>query len=168
MSYTCPSCGVQHEERPTCFIAELPAAVAELTDEERESRVERSPEQCILDGRHFFILANLDVPFPGPEGFLRWTVWGTLSEDEFHRAGELWESPGRENEPPYFSWLSNQIPGYPASVNIKSLIRTQEVGVRPLIEVIEEGHPLARDQKEGVSLARAEALIHSALHANAA
>ena len=98
---------------------------------------------------------------------LRWTVWSSLSQSNFERASELWQTVGRESEPPYFGWLSNQIPGYPTSVNIKAMVRTGPVGIRPKLIVIEEGHPLARDQDQGVSEERAEELIHAALHREA-
>jgi hypothetical protein len=164
MGYRCHTCGVWHDERPTCFKAEVPAAVAELSDIELRRRVDRWSDQCILDGEHFFILGNLDVPVRGSSDGLRWTVWSTLSEANFERASELWDTPGRESEPPYFGWLSNQIPGYPASVNIKAQVHSQAVGVKPLIRVIEEGHPLTHDQEHGITEARADELIHAAIH----
>jgi hypothetical protein len=167
MGYQCCTCGLWHDERPTCFISEVPAAVAELSDIDQRRRVERSSDQCILDGEHFFILANLDVPIQGSLEHLRWTVWSTLSESNFERASELWDTVGRESEPPYFGWLSNQIPGYPASVNIKAMVHTGPVGIRPQLLVIEEGHPLASDQDQGVSEERAEELIHAALQREA-
>jgi len=91
-------------------------------------------------------------------------VWSTLSEANFKRATELWETAGREAEPPYFGWLSNQIPGYSSTINIKALVHTQPVGIRPQIKVIEEEHPLATDQASGISRERFEDLIHAAWH----
>jgi hypothetical protein len=108
----------------------LPAAVADLSDIELRRRVERGSDQCILDGQHFFILGNLDVPIHGSSEFLRWTVWSTLSEAHFKRSSELWDEAGRESEPPYFGWLSNQIPGYAWSINIKAMVHTEPVGIR--------------------------------------
>jgi len=164
MGYTCRTCGVWHDERPTCIGAEMPAAVAALAPAELDSRVERSSDQCILDGEHFFILGNLAVPIHGSETSMRWTVWTTLSRANFKRAADLWETPGRESEPPYFGWLSNQIPGYPPSVNIKLLVHTEAVGIRPRLEVIEDGHRLAVEQQQGIEEARVEELIHAAMH----
>jgi hypothetical protein len=94
---------------------------------------------------------------------LRWTVWSTLSEANFDRTSELWHVEGRESEPPYFGWLSNQIPGYPTSVNIKAMVHNQPVGMKPRLVVIEEGHPLVFDQEHGVTEERAEELIHASL-----
>ena len=159
--YTCKTCGTWHDERPTCFIAPLPEAVLQVPESERGRRVEAGPSQCILDGEHFFILGNLDIPIIGSAEPLRWSVWSTLSQPNFKRAAELWETPGREDEPAYFGWLSNHIPGYAATINIKVFVHTQEVGIRPQIEVLEEGHPLRRDQIEGISADRADELIHA-------
>ncbi len=98
---------------------------------------------------------------------MRWTVWSTLSETNFERSSELWDSPGRESEPPYFGWLSNQIPGYPSSINIKVMVHTEPVGIRPRLRVIEDGHPLFTDQEGGITEDRAEELIHASLHGDA-
>ena len=160
--YTCRSCGTWHDERPTCFIVPLPEAVLQIPEPERMGRVDAGSDQCILDGKHFFILGNLDVPVRASKEVLRWSIWSTLSEANFRRSADLWETPGRESEPPYFGWLSNQIPGYPWTVNIRVLVRTQEVGVRPLIEVVEDGHQLAREQREGIDEPRLDELIHAA------
>jgi len=167
VGYTCRTCGVWHDERPTCFGAELPTAVAALSPDELESRVGRSSDQCILDNEHFFILGTLDVPIRGSAEHMRWIMWTTLSQANFERASDLWETPGRESEPPYFGWLSNQIPGYPSTINIKLRVHTEPVGVRPRLEVIEDGHPLGVDQERGIDEARAEELIHAATHGDA-
>jgi hypothetical protein len=158
------TCGVWHDERPTCFIMSLPEAVFQMPEAQRKKRVEAGSDQYILDGKHFFILGNLDVPVRDSEEALRWSVWSTLSEANFRRASELWEAAGRESEPPYSGWLSNQIPGYPSTINIKALVQTRPVGVRPQIKVLEEGHPLAIDQETGISAERLDELIHAASH----
>lgn len=168
MGYECKCCGVWHDERPTAFGADMPLAVAQLADDERAARVALSSDQCILDDQHFFILGNLDVPVKDFPEVLSWSVWATLSEASFERCSELWHSEGRESEPPYFGWLSNQLPGYPRSVNIGVLVHTQPLGVRPRLEVIEESHPLRTDQREGITAARADELIHSALYGDVA
>jgi hypothetical protein len=61
MGYTCHACGAHHEERPTSFLADLPAAVTQVPENERSARVEAGSDQCILDKKHFFILGNLDL-----------------------------------------------------------------------------------------------------------
>lgn len=147
-----------------CFKADLPLILAQLDEPERSTRATIGSDQCILDNEHFSILGNLDLPMTGSEEVMRWTVWTTLSQANFERTSELWETAGREKEPPYFGWLSNPIPGYPQSMHLKTLVHTQPVGIKPQIEVIEEGHVLTIDQQRGISPERVDTLIHAAMH----
>jgi hypothetical protein len=164
MSYQCKTCGAMHPERPTCFGAELPAVVSRLSAEERERRVSMSSDQCILDNEHFFVLGTLDLPVQGTDETITWIVWSTLSKANFQRMSEVWNAEGRESEPPYFGWLSNQIPGFPDSLNLKLLVRTEPLGFRPRFEVVDEKHPLCIAQRGGITGEQADHLIHAALY----
>jgi hypothetical protein len=160
--FTCSVCGAHHEEMPLCFISPEPLHIAPLGKRERAARVLLSSDQCVVDGKHFFILGNLDVPILGRSETLRWTVWSTLSKTNFERALSLWETAGRESEPPYFGWLSSAIPGYEHTINLKLYVRTQPVGIRPLLEVMEQDHPLYRDCAGGITWEKACELSHAA------
>lgn len=162
-SLSCKLCGVAHDARTSAFLVPLPDMLAALPVDEFSRRVERSSDQCVLDGEHFFLLGNLDVPVRGEERSVRWTVWTTLSRESFQRATELWTTPGRESEPAYFGWLSNQIPGYPQTVPLALHVHTQPVGIRPILTVLDEDHDLSREQRDGVTSERADELIHAAL-----
>jgi hypothetical protein len=164
MGYTCGTCGVWHDERPMAFGARMPEIVSAMTEAERKARVELSSDQCILDGEHYFVLGNLDLPIRGTQELVRFTVWTTLSQANFERASELWTTEGRESEPPYFGWLSNPIPSYPQSISIKAAVHTEPVGIRPRIEIVDQEHPLGIDQRDGISPERADAIIHAAWH----
>jgi hypothetical protein len=163
MGYQCSSCGQWHEERPTSFKFALPDVVAALDHDQRLRRVDSGSEQCVLDDKHFFILGNLDLRVVGTDEVIRWTAWSTLSEANFDRASELWTREGRDSEPPYSGWLSNAIPGFESTVNIRVLVHTNRVGERPRLEVVEEVHPLRAGQLNGISQQRADELIHAAL-----
>jgi len=160
--FTCAACGAHHDELPLCFIAPEPAYLSSVPDAERSRRVQLSSDQCIVDGDHFFILGNLDLPILGRDETVRWSVWSSLSEQSFERASDLWETAGREKEPAYFGWLSNGIPGYERAFNLKLNVHTQPVGTRPLLRLLEQDHPLYIDQVEGITWERACALSHAA------
>ncbi len=69
-----------------------------------------------------------------------------------------WEDPSREQEPPYFGWLVTELPVYPEStLLLKTHVRTRAVGVRPLIELEPTDHPLAVEQREGITAERVRA-----------
>ncbi len=163
MSYTCRSCGTFHDEDANCFVSPLPLYAAQVPDGERGRRVDATSDQCVVDDEHFFILGNLEVGVPETDLFIRWSVWTSLSQPSFLRASDLWFTPARESEPPYFGWLSNQIPGYPNTVNLKLLVHTEPVGCRPLLQCVEDDHPLAREQRDGVTRERLQELLHAAL-----
>jgi len=162
MGYQCRTCGTWHDDEPNCFICELPLYAMQVPEGERGARVDATPDQCVVDDEHFFILGNLDVRIRDSGGFIRWSVWTSLSRANFLRASELWQTQGRESEPPYFGWLGNQVPGYPDTVNIRTFVHTQPVGVRPQIEVIEENHLLTLEQRDRVGVDRYHELLHEA------
>lgn len=123
---------------PLCFVAPAPLLVDGIHENEREKRVLLSTDQ--VHGR----------------------LWSSLSQANFARTCDLWETAGREREPPYFGWLSTALPGYPETVSPKLIVRTQPVGMRPRIEVQPQEHPLYRDQLEGIPWDRACELSHAA------
>jgi len=162
MGYQCHTCGAIHSERPTCFSFEAPMVVSQLSETDRGRRVEMSSDQCVLDEEHFFILGTLDLPVRNSDEILRWIVWSTLSRQNFERACELWRVKGRESEPPYLGWLSNQLPGFPGSLHAKLWVHTEALGLRPRLEVLDVGHPLWDAQRNGITSEQADELIHVA------
>jgi hypothetical protein len=90
----------------------------------------------------------------------------SLSEDGFADACRRWEQPGGELEAPvYFGWLSTDLPGYePTTINLKTNLHTRPIGRRPLIELEPTDHPLAVEQRSGITLARAQEIAEALLH----
>jgi hypothetical protein len=144
--------------------AAAPALWFMIPEEERETRCVLSSDQCIIDDRHFFIVGNLEIPVAGVEEHFSWDVWVSLSDRNFARACELWEQEGRESEPPYFGWLSTALPGYPDTLSLKTMVHTREVGRRPWVELEPTDHPLAIEQREGITLDRVQEIAELVLH----
>jgi hypothetical protein len=125
-------------------------------------------EQCIIKAERFFVRGRLVIPVtdaaPGTE-FDR-GVWVSLSRDNFTRALSRWTTPGREREQPYFGWLSTELPLYqPSTLSLKTRVHTQPVGQRPLIELEPTDHPLAVEQRTGITLARVQEIAETLLRA---
>jgi hypothetical protein len=78
---------------------------------------------------------------------------------------ELWETEGRESEPPYFGWLQSELPYDASTLSLKTHVRTMPVGERPLIEVEPGSHQLAIEQESGISMERVQEIIERAFHA---
>jgi hypothetical protein len=87
-----------------------------------------------------------------------------LSKENFKRTVELWGTDGRESEPPYFGWLSTRLPLYPETLSLKTNVRTRPVGQRPFIELEPTDHPLAVEQRNGITMARVREIAAALLH----
>jgi hypothetical protein len=149
---------------PLHYGAAAPVYWFAIGPDERERRCQLSSDQCIIDEQHFFIVGNLEIPVLGLDEKFSWDVWVSLSAKNFARACELWEQPGREAEPGYFGWLGTALPGYPDTVNLKTRVHTRAVGRRPLIELEPTDHPLAVEQREGITRERVQEIAELVLH----
>lgn len=163
--FRCRTCGKHHRELPLHYGAAAPLAYYGVPEAERERRTLLSSDQCVIDGEHFFIVGNIDIPVVGHDEHFSWDVWVSLSEANFERATELWEQPGRESEPPYFGWLSTELPGYTVpTIHLKTHVHTREVGVRPYVELEPTDHPLAVEQRTGITWDRVTEIAELVLH----
>ncbi len=163
-SFTCHTCGEVHEGLPLSFGCDAPVHYYGIPEHEREQRTLLSSDQCVIDDEHYFVRGCLDVPIHDSTEVFRWGVWVSLSEQSFHRMSELWDTPGRESEPPFFGWLCTRLPGYPDTTTLKTHVHTQTLGERPFIELEHTEHPLAVEQRSGISLARAREIGESLFH----
>jgi hypothetical protein len=144
--------------------AEAPLAWFAIRAAERGWRCALNRDQCIIDEEYFFIVGNLEIPVRGVREKFSWDVWVSLSARNFTRACRLWKTPGRGNEPPYFGWLSTELPGYPDSIHLKTHVHTRKVGRRPYIELEPTDHPLAVEQREGITRERVQEIAELVLH----
>jgi hypothetical protein len=162
--FLCATCGQKHNELPMCFGAAAPALWLSLSEAERNARGELTSDQCVLDGKHFFVLGRILLPVVDGPGPFTWLAWVSLSEKSFLRACELWHSKGRDNEPPFFGWLQSELPYDPTTLSLKTNIQTMPVGERPTITLEPTDHPLSLEQQNGIKMARVQQIAEAALH----
>lgn len=124
-----------------------------------------SADQCVIKGEWFFVHGLIEIPvFDSDEPF-SWGVWVSLSKENYDRMASLWQTQGREHEPPYFGWLSTQLPVYsPTTINLKTHLHTRPIGERPRIELEPTDHPLAVEQRTGITRARVQQIADILLH----
>lgn len=148
-----------------CLGADAPALWYSIPEDERASRTLLSSDQCIIDDEHFFVRGRVVLPVnDGSDSFV-WLVWVSLSATNFQRMCDLWETQGRESEPPYFGWLQSALPYDQPTLSLKTAVHTVPLGERPFIEIKSEEHELAREQSHGISIARVQEIVERALHA---
>jgi hypothetical protein len=162
--YTCRVCGEYHDTMPLSYVADAPALWYTIPEQEREARAALTTDTCIIDDQHFFVLGNVELPIVDSDQVFLWTVWVSLSQGNYERTLALWEQSGRESEPHYFGWISTSLPVYPETLNLKTHVHTRSVGQRPLIELEPSEHPLAVDQRQGITWERVQEFAETLLH----
>jgi hypothetical protein len=163
-NFVCRHCGIVHAGLPLAFGADEPIYVEDIPAAERSDRVSLSSDQCIIDGKHYFVRGCLEIRIADSSDVFDRGVWVSLSEKSFQRVSELWTEPGRESEPSFFGWLSSRLPGYPDTLNLKTRVHLRPVGIRPFIELEPTEHPLSLEQQRGISAERARQIAESLLH----
>jgi hypothetical protein len=112
------------------------------------------------------VRGNIEIPIQGADQIFSWGVWVSLSEKNFNRTTSLLDTEGRESEPSYFGWLSTSLPYPENTLNLKILVHTQPVGIRPIIELEPTSHPLSVEQRQGITLQRVQEFAEHMLHGN--
>ena len=73
---------------------------------------------------------------------------------------ELFDRDPDPDEEPRFGWLSNEIRIYrPSTLHLKTNVHFQPLNSRPLIELEATDHPLAVEQRDGITLERAQEIV---------
>lgn len=145
-----------------CFGGSSPASLIVL-ENEYEGRVEENSDQCIVDGKHFFIRCHIELPVIDTGEVFIWSVWVSLSEESFDTMSENWDSEGRENSEPFFGWLMTSLPCYPETLHLKTDVQTQPVGVVPLVILQPSDHPLVEEQQNGITMGRVHEIVHQVM-----
>ena len=107
------------------------------------------------------------MPIHGLEEPFVWGVWAEVSPKSFIRANEIWSVPGRETEPPFPGWLNSELPLFGDTINLELSVYTQVVGRRPQFKVVDLDHPLALEQRDGITMQQVEQIAERMLHLSA-
>ena len=151
MIWKCSQCGQSHDDPPRSYGFEAPLPWFSTPEAERYGSSELDRDFCILNEKDFFVRGCVEIPVVDGESPFVWDVWVSLSEVNFDRSIELLEAKDRAAEPPYFGWLSSRIQIYPDTYLLKTHVHTREVGIRPFLELEPTDHPLAIEQRQGIT-----------------
>ena len=110
-----------------------------------------SEDFCVMDGRYFMVRCVMEIPVHGMEYRFGFGCWGSLSRTNFEVYLDLFDNGEFEVAGPWSSWLCNQFCDYIGDDSVACWMVPQLGRQRPLLNIADEGHPLARDQRSGVS-----------------
>lgn len=161
--FKCSSCGMWHEGMPR-FGNDMPLDCYYIPEEERSTRCQLTRDTCVVDGTYFFIQGCIEIPVVGSAEPFIWDVWVSLSETNFSEFVRLLEGPEREHFGPYSGWLSAVFRVYPDTENLKAKVHLRSHGQRPYVELEPTDHPLAIEQRNGISVERVAEMYSAYVH----
>lgn len=161
--FRCRNCEEWHEGIPS-VAANAPLYCYAIPEAERAGRCDLTSDTCVVDDEFFFVRGLLEIPVEGLAEMFSWGVWVSLSKAHFDEYLVHRDDQGRAMLGPYFGWLSAAVQGYPDTENLKTMVHPREPALRPLIELEPTDHPLAVEQREGISQDRLAQILENWLH----
>jgi hypothetical protein len=161
--FECASCGAVHEGIPS-FGWDFPAQVLAIPEAERACRIVLSDDACVIDDEWFFIRGCLEIPVRGFREPVNYGVWLSLSRESFKDYSSTFDEVTRRSGAKYFGWLCTAIPGYPDTQLLKTVVHVRAWPTRPLVELEPTDHPLALEQRGGVSPWRVQQIVERIMH----
>jgi hypothetical protein len=146
------------------FGADKPLSYFAVPESERDSRCDAGSDDCVIDGESFFVRGCIEIPVHGYSDPFVWGVWVSLSKDSFDKWVGAFGKQKRSHIGPFFGWLNAWLKPYPDTVNLKTRVHLRDDGIRPFIELEPTEHPLAVEQRNGISVNRVAEIYAIMMH----
>ncbi|WP_051221537.1 DUF2199 domain-containing protein [Conexibacter woesei] len=152
-TWFCEACGETHDGVPFTLKIRCPSSWTDGAAVHPES--ELLDAHCVIGGERFFLHGFVLIPVTDAERDFEWGIWVEVDEKDFLLRCARWSARGRERDAPVPGRLAVTLPGYGGStLGIPGLLQDREVGLRPVFTLTDAGHPLAREQRLGITMAR--------------
>lgn len=162
--WRCSTCGKWHRGLPLDYAFDYPETYLGLTDEER-SRAFINSDLCAIEAhKWFFIRGVIEIRILGTDRTFMYGVWSSLSEKNYRFVVDHGKGRELEEVPPMFGWLNSRISIYPETFNLKTNVHLRSGGIRPSIELEPTDHPLAVEQRSGITVERVQQIVAQIMH----
>lgn len=128
---------------------------SQLTPQQLGERFKMVDEFAVID-KQPFVHGCIPIPVIGREMPFYWCVWASFSCQDFARAAYIRSIPDeyRRPEPNYSGTLASKIGIYPNTLGLTLQIETRPFGQKHFFRLSGAEHPLAIEQRDGISLER--------------
>jgi hypothetical protein len=152
--FKCTCCGGWHEGIPS-YNAESPRYYSSLPNAERAARCVVDSDTCVVDQKFFFVRGCLEIPVQGAFNPFVWGVWVSLSKN---RSINSWHASTQQNARTSARSLAGSPPNCrfirARRTSSKTRVPLRDDGMRPYIELEPTEHPLALEQRCGITAER--------------
>ena len=157
MKYHCTTCGKSHDGLPDMG-ADKPDIWFGIPEAERNKRLKLTSDTCIVDDEFYLIRGVIRLPLTDEPEMFGFGVWVSQKKESFETYLANYNS---SQIGPFFGWLCTNLRFYEGGTEyLKTMVHFQDGNQRPLIEVEPTDHPLAIDQRDGITLAKAWEIVH--------
>ena len=157
MSIKCVTCGKEHDGLPDIG-AGKPDHWWYIPEAERAERVKLTSDTCVIDDEDYFIRGVIEIPVHEQAEPFGFGVWVSQKRENYLEYLKHFDS---DEIGPFFGWLCTRLACYSENtLLLKTMAHFRCGNLRPLIELEPKDYPLAIDQRNGISLARAWELVH--------
>ncbi len=158
--YRCPSCARKHDGLPALAYGR-PDAIFNLGTDEQKARAVTASDLCILDDERYFVRCVLQIGVAGSESSFEYGPWVEVDVRTFSRYAihcNTGQDPGWKVAD---GRLANAFPANTeGTLGVACRIRlSEEPRQRPTVEITDKQHPLFREQRDGISMARAIEIV---------
>jgi hypothetical protein len=162
--WECSTCGEFHQDLLMDIAFQKPQQYLEIPKEERADRVwidaEVNADLCVIDEAIFLIRSFLPIKVEDG-GIFRFGVWAKIERGDFiEYHGTAWNL---ETPPIFKGEIASKIPGYSYTQLLETDVQLIGYNDRPLLTLHSSVHPLAIEQKNGITLSRVHDIIHTCL-----
>ncbi|MDG1471701.1 MAG: DUF2199 domain-containing protein [Ascidiaceihabitans sp.] len=102
-------------------------------------------------GEQRFVRGVLDLPVKGSDIPFGFGVWCSLKPENYDAYAAIIHTDNNTSLGSFFGWMSNSLPYYDTEAPLACDVVFQDGGVRPLIKVHDDTHPLGHDQVNGIT-----------------
>jgi len=161
--FRCQTCGEIHNGMPG-FGAIAPLSYYVVPEAERTSRCVLGTDECVIDRASFLYVVALEFRCTTQMNRSSGGAWASLSEKNFNVWRSVFDEQHRSHVGPFFGWLNAWLKPYPETMNLKSRLHLRDNGLRPRIELEPTDHPLAVEQRNGISVDRVAEIYAIMMH----
>jgi hypothetical protein len=161
--FRCATCGEEHEGVPAIGFA-FPIQYMDVPAAQRKRRVRLEGDTCVIDDQRFFVRGCLEIPVRRSRTPFVWGVWVRVSRTSFRQFQRLAGVADRSHHGPFAGRLCSPPRPYPDSLNLKAKVHLRDAGIRALIELEASDHPLAVEQRLGITRRRVSEIISLMMH----
>jgi hypothetical protein len=158
MTFRCAICLQEHDGLPDLGMM-APDPYLDVPEAERAERTTFTPDRCTVrddEGEHYFVRGVILIPVHGQDEPFGIGAWVSQSKANFERYA------ANEEMAPTFGWLVNRMAHYDESTFLlKTRMHFRPGNRRPTIELEPTDHPLAVEQRNGISIERAWEVVHA-------